>query len=413
MNHIKHFIVIFFVVVSFKGYTQDFKVNYSKGNSILFFDLESKTKLSTSLGLSLHNSKGAFGLNYINYDFSYAKKINSIEELALNYNNKIHTLNLSYDFDLGQIEKVKFALGFNVSISNFEISTNLENAQGLNYADYSFEDLNSLGYFSENNYESSLSDLNLDGFEKYPTNFFSFGPAIGCSYEIVDNFEISAKTIYRKNMTDLLDNIKINNTRAITANSQDDNQFDFFLGITFNLSANKTIDSDSLVDYIYSITEENYNSSKEIILDNEQDTTQLVIEIEENTTLISKNEYILNLLDFNTNIEDKEQNEKVETIVENDTLTFEEIPTVIDEVIEDTALQISVENKSEKFYVIVGVFSEKSNLKKFANSLNIESSNYFIENNLHYLYVLDTNELSEARQLRNSLSIECWIYYAK
>ena len=379
----------------------------------MFFDLESKTKLSNSIGLSLHNSKGAFGLNYINYDFSYAKKINSIEELAINYNNKIHTLNLSYDFDLGQIEKVKFALGFNVSMSNFEISTNLENAQGLNYADFSFEDLNSLGYFSENNYESSLSDLNLDGFEKYPTYFFSFGPAISCSYEIVDNFEISAKTIYRKNMTDLLDNIKINNTRAITANSQDDNQFDFFLGITFNLSANKTIDSDSLVDYIYSITEEDYNSSEEIILDNEQDTTQQVIEIEENTTLISKNEYILNLLDFNTSVEDNEQNEEVETIVENDTLTFEEIPTDIDEVIEDTALQISVENKSEKFYVIVGVFSEKSNLKKFANSLNIESSNYFIENNLHYLYALDTNELSEARQLRNSLSIECWIYYAK
>ena len=90
MNHIKHFLVIYFVLVSFKGYTQDFKVNYSKGNSILFFDLESKTKLSNSIGLSLHNSKGEFGLNYINYDFSYAKKINSIEELAINYNNKIY-----------------------------------------------------------------------------------------------------------------------------------------------------------------------------------------------------------------------------------------------------------------------------------------------------------------------------------
>ena len=413
MNHFKHFLVIFFVVVSFKGYTQDFKVNYSKGNSLLFFDLESKTKLSSSIGLSLHHNKGAFGLNYINYNFSYAKKINSIEELPIDYNNKIHTLNLSYDFDLAQIEKVKFALGFNVSISNFEISTNLENTQGLYYADFSFEDLNSLGYFSENNYESSLSDLNLDGFEEYPTYFFSFGPAIGCSYEIVDNFEISAKTIYRKNMTDLLDNINTNNIRDITANTQDDNQLDFFLGITFNLSANKTIDNDSLVDYIYSITEEDYNSSEENSLNNEEDTTQQVIVIEENATLISKNEYILNLLDFNSNIEDEEQNEEIEAIIENDSLKFEEMPTIIEEAIEDTASQISAENKSEKFYVIVGVFSEKSNLNKFANYLNIESSNYFIENNLHYLYALDTDELSEARQLRNSLSIECWIYYAK
>jgi hypothetical protein len=413
MNYFKHLLGIVFVVISFKGFTQDFKVNYSKGNSLLFFDLESKTKLSSSIGLSLHHNKGAFGLNYINYDFSYAKKINNIEELPINYNNKIHTLNLSYDFDVAQIEKVKFALGFNVSISNFEINTNLENTQGLNYADFSFEDLNSLGYFSENNYESSLSALNLDGFDEYPTYFFSFGPAIGCSYEIVDNFEISAKTIYRKNMTDLLDNINIENTRDITANSQDDNQLDFFLGITFNLSANKTIDNDSLVDYIYSITEEDYNSFEEISDNNEQDTTQQVIEVEENTTLISKNEYILNLLDLNTSVEDNDQNEEVETIVENDILTFEEMPAVIDEAIEDTVLQTPAENKSEKFYVIVGVFSEKSNLNTFANSLNIEPSNYFIENNLHYLYALDTNELSEARQLRNSLSIECWIYYAK
>ena len=413
MNYFKYLLVIVFVVISFKGFTQDFKVNYSKGNSLLFFDLESKTKLSSSIGLSLHNNKGAFGLNYINYDFSYAKKINNIEELPINYNNKIHTLNLSYNFDVAQIEKVKFALGFNVSISNFEINTNLENAQGLNYADFSFEDLNSLGYFSENNYESSLSALNLDGFDEYPTYFFSFGPAIGCSYEIVDNFEISAKTIYRKNMTDLLDNINIENTRDITTNSQDDNQLDFFLGITFNLSANKTIDNDSLLDYIYSITEEDYNSFEEISDNNEQDTTQQVIEVEENTTLISKNEYILNLLDLNTSVEDNDQNEEVETIVENDILTFEEMPAVIDEAIEDTVLQTPTENKSEKFYVIVGVFSEKSNLNTFANSLNIEPSNYFIENNLHYLYALDTNELSEARQLRNSLSIECWIYYAK
>ena len=413
MNYFKYLLVIVFVVISFKGFTQDFKVNYSKGNSLLFFDLESKTKLSSSIGLSLHHNIGAFGLNYINYDFSYAKKINNIEELPINYNNKIHTLNLSYNFDVAQIEKVKFALGFNVSISNFEINTNLENAQGLNYADFSFEDLNSLGYFSENNYESSLSALNLDGFDEYPTYFFSFGPAIGCSYEIVDNFEISAKTIYRKNMTDLLDNINIENTRDITTNSQDDNQLDFFLGITFNLSANKTIDNDSLLDYIYSITEEDYNSFEEISDNNEQDTTQQVIEVEENTTLISKNEYILNLLDLNTSVEDNDQNEEVETIVENDILTFEEMPAVIDEAIEDTVLQTPTENKSEKFYVIVGVFSEKSNLNTFANSLNIEPSNYFIENNLHYLYALDTNELSEARQLRNSLSIECWIYYAK
>ena len=133
MKHYKQLLFILFVLGSVTAYAQDVKVNYSKGNSLLFFDLESKSKLSSSIGLSLHNKKYAFELSYINTDFSYGNKISNIDQLPLNYNNQIHTLNLAYDIELGYIEKVKLDFGFNLSISTFEINANLKNSQGLHY----------------------------------------------------------------------------------------------------------------------------------------------------------------------------------------------------------------------------------------------------------------------------------------
>lgn len=427
MNHYKYLFFIFFVLASITTHAQDIKINYTKGNSILFFDLESKSKLSSSLGLSLHNKNYTFGLSYIHSDFSYEKRISSIEELALNYNNQIHTLNLSYDIGLGYIEKIKFDIGFNVSASNFEINSNLKNSQGLYYTNYSFEELTTLGYFSENNYESSLSDLNLDQLDDYPTYFFSFGPSLSCSYKIVDNFEISAKAVYRKNMTDLLDNINLDNTRNITANSQDDNQLDFFLGIKFNLSRNKTIDNDSLVNYIYSITED--DDTKELVVNEKNDlnsleTTEVISEeSKENTNIISKKEYIFNLFEVDSNLIEESDGNTVNEENKNQPTTeveeVEEVETeeedIVEEIIsfENNSLNTSTENSAESYYVIVGVFSEKSNLKTLAESLDIDSTNFFVENKLHYLYALSTIELSEARQLRDSLSVESWIYYAK
>jgi len=356
-------------------------------------------------------------LSYINSNFSYGKRINNIDQLALNYNNQIHTLNLAYDIELGYIEKVKLDFGFNISASSFEINSNLKNSQGLSYSDYTFEELSTLGYFSEDNYESSLSDLNLDQLEEYPTYFFSFGPSLSCSYEVVENFEILAKTIYRKNMTDLLDNINLNNTRDITANSQDDNQLDFYLGIRFNLSRNKSIDNDSLVNYIYSITEEE-DVSEDVVINKDwdstsNDTSELIVEQKDNTNIISKNEYILNLFEVDTTLIEDQLIDQVVNDIDENSFTEEAEEEMVEEMIsyDDSLPNTSTESLPQSYYVIVGVFSEKANLKTLAASLDIDSSNYFILNQLHYLYALSTTELSEARQLRDSLTVESWIYY--
>ena len=48
MKHYKQLLFILFVLGSVTAYAQDVKVNYSKGNSLLFFDLDSKSKFPQS-----------------------------------------------------------------------------------------------------------------------------------------------------------------------------------------------------------------------------------------------------------------------------------------------------------------------------------------------------------------------------
>ena len=191
MNKIKNLLIIILIVISFKSYSQEININYSKGNSLLFFDVNSKSNLSTSFGLSLQNKKNTFGLNYTGFDFYFDETIRSIDELPLNFKSNINSFNLSYEYELGYIDRIKFCLGINFGVSEFQIHTNLENLQGLNYEDYSFEELNSLGYYSEENFETSLSNLNLDKLNEYPSHFFSFGPSVSCSYELIESLHNS------------------------------------------------------------------------------------------------------------------------------------------------------------------------------------------------------------------------------
>ena len=99
-----------------------------------------------------------------------------------------------------------------------------------------------------------MSDANIDQLDDYKLNFFNLGPYVEMSYKIVENFEVCAKTIYRKNTSDLLDNISVNNIRNVSSSSKSDNQIDLLLGIKFKINKSKGIDNDSLVSLIDSIT---------------------------------------------------------------------------------------------------------------------------------------------------------------
>ena len=407
MNKIKNLLIIILIVISCKSYSQEININYFKGNSLLFFDVNSKSNLSTSFGLSLQNKKNTFGLNYTAFDFYFDETIKSIDELPLNFKSNINSFNLSYEYELGYIERIKFCLGINLGVSEFQIHTNLENLQGLNYENYSFEELNSLGYYSEENFETSLSNLNLDKLNEYPSHFFSFGPSVSCSYELIENLDITFKSIFRRNSIDLLDNINSNNIRDIEFNSENDNQIDFFIGFKFNLTGAKNTVQENYKDSL-----KNKYSSDEILEIENEETIKIdkAFQTEENTEITSRNEYILNLL-FN-DIDSGKVDDLVDDIFNDEIIVEDEIMQGESVVYEDVDNDLSL-NKSEKFYVIVGVFSIKNNAEKLAQSLEIDINNLFFENELYYVFALETNELTEARQLRSDLDINSWIYYAK
>ena len=92
-----------------------------------------------------------------------------------------------------------------------------------------------------------MSQLNIDQLEDYNLNYFSFGPTIECSYQLVDNFEIFVKSHYRKNTNDLLDNVNIYNQRDIPSSNETDNQIDLMFGIKFQFNNKQAISNDSLV----------------------------------------------------------------------------------------------------------------------------------------------------------------------
>jgi hypothetical protein len=215
-----------------------------------------------------------------------------------------------------------------------------------------------------------------------------------------------------------LDNVNSANTRGVAFDTNDDNQIDLFVGLTFNLSAKKNIDSDSLIAIIETITEDNFsqnvNTNNKVDISTFNDTT---LEI----NLISRDDYILSF--FNTN-----EDNNNEPLLEDDTILIDPILThstsdvFIEEIdIFEVPTDSTIESKEQEnkvltsatYYLIVGVFSQASNLSRFAKSMGISTKNTFVKDNLNYLYLHESKELNEIKQLRDTMNVDCWIYGSK
>ena len=83
------------------------------------------------------------------------------------------------------------------------------------------------------------------------------------------------------------------------------------------------------------------------------------------------------------------------------------------ETIEESMTEEEVLLSYDEYYLIVGVFAFPENLKSYAETLQISPEKTFKKNNLNYLYISKTNNLYEARLLRENLEMENWIYYSK
>jgi hypothetical protein len=228
-----------FLAISSSGFTQNISVKYSKGSSILNFDVETRSMLASDIGLIYSKNKNAFEVGFIRQELVSDASINNASDIFLNFESKLESNYLSFYRHIGVIDNFKFNLGLTAGLTNYEIYTNLENNLGQQYQDYDFETWEELGYSSENDFETNLSELNVDGLNDYPLSYFYFGPLLECEVELVENFDLTIKSIYKKNLTDLLDNVNVNNLRDVPATNQTDNQLDLFVGVRFNLSKNR------------------------------------------------------------------------------------------------------------------------------------------------------------------------------
>lgn len=140
------------------------------------------------------------------------------------------------------------------------------------------------------------------------------------------------------------------------------------------------------------------------------------VEIQQQPTLdkseavITQEEYILSYFDLDS-LEASSQDytnqvsQPVTSVSEADLLSQSESDEeliIIEPIVEQS------ENE-ETYFVIVGVFSNMDNLKKMSQSKELNAQDSFVKNDLYYLYILKTNSIDEARQLRTSTDIDCWI----
>lgn len=479
-----------FLAISSSSFAQNISVKYSKGSSILNFDVETRSLLASDIGLVYSKNKNAFEVGFIRQELVSDASINNASDIFLNFESKLESNYLSFYRHIGVIDNFKFNLGLTAGLTNYEIYTNLENDFGQQYQDNDFETWEELGYSSENDFETNLSELNVDGLNDYPLSYFYFGPLLECEVELVENFDLTIKSIYKKNLTDLLDNVNVNNLRDVPATNQTDNQLDLFVGVRFNLSKNRNSVNDSLVEVIDSLNTEDVIKTPIESADNSSLTEQSIPQ-NNSEKILSREEYILQFFD-SSNKEDESSyylytqeeeeltednfeegkkypyvsSEFVEKVIDEENAftqadsedyssyeateeeivseevyyeesfieeTVEEVATeevfneeeimVEEEVIEESFAQEEVVEESmaeeekllsyDEYYLIVGVFAFPENLKSYAETLQISPKNTFKKNDLNYLYIFKTNNLFEARLLRESLEVENWIYYSK
>ena len=380
---------------------QDVKLNYSKGSSQLFFDLESKSKLSDRVSLSYSLKNSVLELGYIHSFFSYDNPIIDQSQLFENYQSTIDNLFVSYSNKISSYKTYSFYVGLEFGYSQFNNYTNLINNRGLNYSDYSFDEWGDLGYYVESNFETSLSDLNLDQSEDYKTNYFSFGPSLECSFKLVDRIEVSIKSVYRKNTTDFIDNVDVYNQRGISAKTNSDDHLDLFVGLKFNFNSNNKSSTFSaeMIDSIVRV----------VVLEEEVEIQQQPT-LDKSEAIITQEEYILSYFDLDS-LEASSQDytnqisQPVTSVSEADLLSQSESDEeliIVEPIVEQS-------DNEETYFVIVGVFSNMDNLKKMSQSKELNAQDSFVKNDLYYLYILKTNSIDEARQLRTSTDIDCWI----
>lgn len=386
MNRATIFIfpLLFFTNISFSQVSTEF--SYSLGNSVLLYDLESSSKLSHRIGLSISKSRLLLEGGYQKMNHQFNGDLNILDDINKNYQSEVDLLFVSFKRKSTLVvDKLFIKIGLDFGVGFHNNYGNLKNRAGISYSDLFIDSFDSPIYSSDRDFETDLESYNIDNLEDYNTTFYHFGPSVSLSYKVADNLSLYLTSIYRKNSTDLLDNVNSKNIRGIETNVHNDDHLDFFVGLSFHLNHNKK-------------QEKNIQEKiEELVFQDTLMPKEQQVNVENIT--FNKEEYILNFFDV------EENDEVIEDSFDEDIYIEEPI-----EEVEKSIDQLTLNSqKQAEYYLVVGVFQDVYNAQQMAFQLNIEPENIIFRNELHYLYAMTSLELKEVRQLRENINFDSWI----
>lgn len=386
MNRATIFIfpLLFFTNISFSQVSTEF--SYSLGNSVLLYDLESSSKLSHRIGLSISKSRLLLEGGYQKMNHQFNGDLNILDDINKNYQSEVDLLFVSFKRKSTLVvDKLFIKIGLDFGVGFHNNYGNLKNRAGISYSDLFINSFDSPIYSSDRDFETDLESYNIDNLEDYNTTFYHFGPSVSLSYKVADNLSLYLTSIYRKNSTDLLDNVNSKNIRGIETNVHNDDHLDFFVGLSFHLNHNKK-------------EEKNIQEKiEELVFQDTLMPKEQQVNVENIT--FNKEEYILNFFDV------EENDEVIEDSFDEDIYIEEPI-----EEVEKSIDQLTLNSqKQAAYYLVVGVFQDVYNAQQMAFQLNIEPDNIIFRNELHYLYAMTSLELKEVRQLRENINFDSWI----
>ena len=386
MNRATIFIfpLLFFTYISFSQVSTEF--SYSLGSSVLLYDLESSSKLSHRIGLSISKNRLLLEGGYQKMNHQFNGDLNILDDINKNYQSEVDLLFVSFKRKSTLVvDKLFIKIGLDFGVGFHNNYGNLKNRAGISYSDLFIDSFDSPIYSSDRDFETDLESYNIDNLEDYNTTFYHFGPSVSLSYKVADNLSLYLTSIYRKNSTDLLDNVNSKNIRGIETNVNNDDHLDFFVGLSFHLNHNKK-EEKNIQEKIDELVFQDTLMPKE-----QQDNV-------ENITF-NKEEYILNFFDVEDNDEVIEDSFDEDIYIEE---PIEEVEKSIDQLTLNS-------QKQAAYYLVVGVFQDVYNAQQMAFQLNIEPDNIIFRNELHYLYAMTSLELKEVRQLRENINFDSWI----
>lgn len=416
---------LLFVALQLFGFAnaQTINASFKLGNSFLVSDAPVSSEVFQSTAVEVNYKKNLFAILYSGQNYiGSANEYVVYQDLYNNFQTSINSFALSYEFILLQKEKYYLSLGATGGIGQMRVNTNLNDLNNMPYDVIDGEIVSNSGnnVYLDDDYETNLLELDPFNLSSFSSDYYFAGPSTKFQFNLTPDLSMHLSSLFRFTSTDLIDYAK---------EHKNDHQLDLMLGISFNL-------------YKKQIKEE-VEGQEELIEKEEITSPNRSFKLNISSIQLEEVQQLNVESVVDSEIDTEESLEIVSPSFEREELIVEEEPDqftgftevtepqenisdmLTDEfsLINDSIDVLNIENEQETFteeavdsfeegtyFLIAGVYSEKSNLESAASTLKIKSSQYIIRNNLYYLYISSSKEKMDLVQLQNTMKVESWIY---